>query len=206
LPIRLLEIGASAGLNLLVDRYCYVVDGRELGDPSSPLRFIEPWTPGPPIDVDATAAALRITERAGCDLAPLDPSLPEHRLRLLAYIWPDELPRFERARVALEIAAPDPVAVVARPASSWLSQMLSQDPAGQLTVVWHSVVRQYLAAEEWDAIETALRRAPAPIVELSMEPSVDKIGRFELSYRLNFDEQPERLAWCGDHGPPMSWQ
>ena len=73
-PIRLLEVGASAGLNLLVDRYSYAVDGRELGDPDSPLRFVDPWMPPPPIDLQATASALRIVARAGCDLSPLDPT------------------------------------------------------------------------------------------------------------------------------------
>ena len=47
LPIRLLEIGASAGLNLNVDRFRYVVGGAPLGDPASPLEFVEPWH-GPP--------------------------------------------------------------------------------------------------------------------------------------------------------------
>ena len=43
LPIRLLEIGASAGLNLNADRFAYVVGGVTLGDAASPLTFTEPW-------------------------------------------------------------------------------------------------------------------------------------------------------------------
>ena len=64
-PIRLLEIGASAGLNLLVDRYAYVVGGRELGDPASALRFEEPWASPPPFDLGAAAARLDIVARGG---------------------------------------------------------------------------------------------------------------------------------------------
>ena len=97
-PIRLLEVGASAGLNLLADRYSYVVDGHELGDPASPLRFIDPWVPPPPIDLAAAAAKLRIVARAGCDLAPLDPTRPDDQLTLLSYIWADELDRVSRCQ------------------------------------------------------------------------------------------------------------
>ena len=72
LPIRLLEIGASAGLNLNVDRFRYVVGGAPLGDPASPLEFAEPWNGLPVADPVAAAARLQIAERAGCDRAPID--------------------------------------------------------------------------------------------------------------------------------------
>lgn len=113
-PIRLLEVGASAGLNLLADRYAYVVGDLELGDPASPLRFVDPWLPPPTADLAAVGAQLRIVARAGCDVAPLDPRLPDDQLTLLSYIWPDELHRIERMRAALSVAARDPVPVVAR--------------------------------------------------------------------------------------------
>jgi hypothetical protein len=206
MPIRLLEIGASAGLNLLFDRYCYVVDGVELGDVLSPLRFVEPWTPGPAIDVVAAARSLRVPARGGCDLAPLDPSRPEHRLRLLSYIWPDELQRIERARTALDVAAESPIPVQERAASAWLAEQLAGPADGQLTAVWHSVVRQYVPTAEWDSVQSAIAEAAGPTVELAMEPSADKPGLFELSFRDDPDEEYQRLAWCGDHGPPVLWR
>ena len=45
--VYLLEIGASAGLNLLADRFAYVVGGELLGEPASPVRFEEPWRGAP---------------------------------------------------------------------------------------------------------------------------------------------------------------
>jgi hypothetical protein len=207
LPIRLLEIGASAGLNLLVDRYCYVVDGLELGDPSSALRFVEPWTPGPDVDVGAAAGRLRIVERAGCDLAPLDASRSEDRLRLLSYIWPDELERIERARAALGVAASaGSPPVVRAEASGWLRERLWDGSGDVLTVVWHSVVRQYVAPEQWEAVEAAFARSRGPAVWLGMEPSTSQAGRFELCARLTAGSEAVRLAWCGDHGPPVLWE
>ena len=116
--------------------------------------------PPPPIDLEATASALRIVARAGCDLSPLDPTRAEDQLTLLSYIWPDELHRIDRMRAALSVAERNPVPVAARRASEWLPEVLADGRDGELTVVWHSVMRQYVEPDEWAAIERALERAP----------------------------------------------
>lgn len=210
LPIRLLEIGASAGLNLLVDRYCYAVNGREHGDPSSPVRFPEPWQPGPPIDAAATSERLQITSRAGCDRQPLDPCDTEDRITILSYIWPDELHRFERISAALEIASADPPPVSAEAASDWLARALSEGRATELTVVWQSVFRQYVKPDEWEEIQTVIEEAIADdrgtrTVWLAMEPGEDHLSHMSLSLRARSDEPEQLLARCGDHGPPVVW-
>ncbi len=204
-PIRLFEVGASAGLNLIADRYSYAVDGRELGDPDSPLRFVEPWMPAPPIDLAGAAARLEIVARAGCDVAPLDPRLPDDQLTLLSYIWPDELHRIERLRAALALAALDPVPVVARPGSEWLPEVLPGGGDGELVVVWHSVMRQYVEAEEWAAIERALGEHPGA-VRLSMEPTFDRQLRMQLTVHDPAGAPEFRLATCDDHGLPIRWE
>jgi len=203
-PIRLLEVGASAGLNLLADRYAYVVGDLELGDPSSPLRFVDPWDPPPTADLAAAAASLRIAARAGCDIAPLDPRLPDDQLTLLSYIWPDELHRIERMRAALSVAARDPVPVVARPGSEWLREALAAVQDGELAVVWHSVMRQYVEPGEWAAIEGVLRDR-ADTVRLSMEPALDRSARMELTVHDPAGAAAHRLAVCDDHGLPIRW-
>jgi hypothetical protein len=205
-PIRLLEVGASAGLNLLADRYCYRVGDRELGDPSSPLRFVDPWAPPPPVDLAATAAALRIVARAGCDPSPLDPRRPDDRLTLLSYIWPDELHRIERMRTALSVASRDPAPVAPAVGSAWLPAMLGAGGDGELTVVWHSVMRQYVAPEEWAAIEGALDGRP-DVARLSMEPALDQ-GHMGMELTLHDPAAAPgvRLAVCDDHGLPMRWE
>jgi hypothetical protein len=204
-PIRLLEVGASAGLNLLADRYAYVVGGRELGDPASPLRFEEPWAPTPPIDLDAADAGLRITARAGCDLSPLDPARPDDQITLLSYIWPDELHRIERMRAALSVAARDPVPVTSRPGSEWLPEALAAAEDGELIVVWHSVMRQYVEPAEWQAIERSLDGRPG-VVRLSMEPAFDKRLRMELTVHDPAGAAARLLAVCDDHGLPIRWE
>ena len=211
LPIRLLEIGASAGLNLLVDRYCYVVGGDTLGDPLSEVRFDEPWSPPPPIAVGDAARRLRIVSRAGCDRAPLDPRDPEHRLRLESYIWPDELERLRRLRAALDQAAGDPPPVTAAAAVDWLAAALARRRAGELTVVWHSLVRQYVQPEEWALLEDAVTAARAsdrgaPIVWAAMEPGLGASPRIAVTLGERSGESPRRVASTGDHGHPMIWE
>jgi len=204
-PIRLLEVGASAGLNLVADRYAYVVGGRELGDPASPLRFEDPWMPPPPIDLEAAASRLRIVARAGCDLTPLDPTRPQDQIVLLSYIWPDELHRIDRMRAALSVAARNPIPVAARRGSEWLPDALAAAGDGELTVVWHSVMRQYVEPEEWEAIERALHGRP-DVVRLSMEPSFDQHDRMQLTVHDPAGAAERRLAACDDHGLPMRWE
>jgi hypothetical protein len=210
-PIRLLEIGASAGLNLLFDRYGYVVGEDQLGDSGSPLRFVDPWSPPPPIDLAGAAAGLRMAGRAGCDLAPLDPTDPEDQITLLSYIWPDELHRIERLRAAFEVAGDGGrVPVATQAASAWLPPAIGQTGEGELTVVWHSLFRQYLDRAEWEALQqafraTALGTGAGSTVWMSMEPSFDHLGRVELTLRLDPDEPPALLAVCDDHGMPIHW-
>jgi hypothetical protein len=203
-PIRLLEVGASAGLNLIADRYSYAVGGLELGDPASPLRFVDPWAPPPPVDLAAAAAGLRIAARAGCDLSPLDPRRPEDQLALLSYIWPDELHRIDRMRAALSVAARESLPVAKRRGSEWLPEALDAASDGELVVVWHSVMRQYVEPGEWSAIEGALTGRPR-VVRLSMEPALDPTARMQLTVHDPADSPALMLAVCDDHGLPIRW-
>ena len=205
-PIRLLEVGASAGLNLLADRYGYAVGARVLGDPASPLRFEEPWAPAPPINLDSAAAGLRITARAGCDPAPLDPAQPDDRLTLLSYIWPDELHRIDRMRAALSVASHSPVPVAPARGSQWLPGALAARRDGELTVVWHSVMRQYVEPEEWAAIERAIGEYPG-VVRLGMEPAHDgERAHMQLTVEDPVGATETTLAVCDDHGLPIRWE
>lgn len=211
-PVRLLEVGASAGLNLLLDHYCYVIDGESLGDPSSPVRFEEPWQPRPALDIRQAAAQLRISARAGCDRAPLDPGDPEDRLRLISYIWPDEPERIDRIQSALDLAATrEPVPIATSDASDWLPQALAERRADELTVVWHSLFRQYVTPGEWAEIEQTIISAqlddPArPVAWVGMEPGFDHTAGIVVTLREHPSQAPETLARANDHGPIVVWR
>lgn len=212
--VRLFELGASAGLNLLVDRFYIAGDGWSSGPESSPLRLTEAVV-GP-----VTPAPFTVVERRGCDLAPVDASTVEGRLRLTSFVWPHDLHRHERLRAALAVAAAHPVTVDPAPASSWLASMLeSAPPAGVLTVVWHSITRQYWppaeVAETSRVLDAARHRMP--IAHIAMESPVLRDDRSEgereyrpaeLTVQLSapggpVDPAPVLLGTVADHGVPM---
>lgn len=209
LPVRLLEIGASGGLNLLVDRYAHEVgEGVVLGDAASPVRLHRPWLgPPPPL------GPLEVVERRGCDPAPLDPRSTEDRLTLTSYVWGDHLARFERLRAALQVAAQDAVPVERLPASEFLARELAEPRPGVVTVVWQSVVRQYLAPPERRAVGAVLAEAGArasrgaPLAHLTMEPERFTTGefRFPLLLRTWPAGRTRVLGEAQGHGPPVVW-
>ena len=213
LALRLLEIGASAGLNLNADRFRYVVGGEPLGDPSSTLELHEPWHGVPVAEPVAAAARLEVAERGGCDRAPIDPTSQEGRLALRSYIWPDEPERLDRVMRAASIAAQHPVAIDRRSAAAWLAVRLADARPDMLTVVWQSVVNQYLDDGERAAIHSAFASAAAsPLAWLTLEPPA--AGSEADSFELRCRERPEGdgsgearlLAHSGYHGPPVIWQ
>jgi len=214
LPLRLLEIGASAGLNLNVERFRYVVGGAVLGDAGSPLEFVEPWQGLPVADPGAVAARLQIAERAGCDRAPIDATTHEGRLELQSYVWPDEPERIARVGRAAGVAVRHPVSVARRSAAAWLLERLGDPRPAMLTVVWQSVVNQYLDEGERDAIRSAFASAGGgPLAWLTLEPPAAGEAA-DSGFELRCRERPEDngsgvarlLAHAGYHGPPVRWQ
>jgi hypothetical protein len=214
LPVRLLEIGASAGLNLRVDAFRYeLADGLVLGDPDSPVVLRRPWTPGtrwPPTDV-----ALRIVERIGCDPDPADPLTDEGRLRLTSYVWPDQLERLARLRGAFDVAARVPAVVERAGAAEFLARHLAEPLPGVLTVVWHSVVWQYLDASERTMVEDVLRATAArasedaPLAHVAFEPQLatpDRRFAFLCTATVWPGGQARVVAEGQGHGPPVDWR
>lgn len=205
-PIRLLEIGASGGLNLVCDRYAYVVGGVAFGGGESAVVFDEPWHPGPPVDLSAAAGSLAIDSRRGCDPSPIDIADGIAQRRLEAYVWPDQPDRLARLRAAVEIARTDPPLVDAASAAVWLPERLAEGSRAVLTVVWQSVVRQYVPDHEWAHVERAYEAALTDGVDavwLQMEPASAPDGGFGLAYRRG--EKQHLLAITGHHGPPLQW-
>jgi len=170
LPLVLSEVGASAGLNLLWDRFALVAGGRRFGPADAVLTLSPDWSgPLPPV------AAPVIGAREGVDIAPLDPV--RDALRLEAYVWADQMARLARVRAALALAAKSPPPVVAADAVAWLAQRLGPGavPAGHVHLVCHTIAWQYLPADA-QAHGAALiaeagqrARADAPLAWFGME-------------------------------------
>jgi hypothetical protein len=137
LPVALFELGSSAGLNLVLDRYSYDLGGVAAGQPRAALHLAPEWRGVPPVFAPVTVA-----RRRGVDLNPLDVTNPADQERLLAYIWPDQAARLARITAAIAIATGNAPKVDRADAASWVERQVRPTP-GVLTVVMHSIAFQY---------------------------------------------------------------
>jgi hypothetical protein len=204
MPLRLLEPGASAGLNLLFDFYRY----EELwGDPSSPVRLVDRYVGAPP---PFEPAGVEVVERRGCDRNPVDAASDDGRLTLLSYVWPDQVERVDLLRGALEVAGRVPPVTLDRaPAADWTEVALSAPaPPGVATVLFHSIMWQYLSEDEraqvTASVELAGARATrdAPLAWLRMEPD-GQATRLDATVWPGGEHR--LIARAGYHGRPVRW-
>ena len=199
LPLRLLECGASAGLNLRWDHFLYEARGAKWGPEDSPVRLCDYNSDEPlPFDVGAT-----VVERSGCDINPLDVTTEEGRTTLLSYVWPDQIQRIRLLKGAMEIATRVPAQLEERDAPSWVADRLADFPSEVATVVYHSIFFQYMSqhdrTEFVNAIEEAGTRAsePAPLAWLRFEPGGDQA---ETRLKLWPGGEDRLIATSGFHG------
>jgi hypothetical protein len=183
-PLGLLDLGTSAGLNLLFDHYAYTYrqqsDGATTtaGDPSSPVQ-LECRVRG---DLSGLPALDRpdLAGRAGLDRAPIDPHDEAGARWLLACLWPDHLPRFARLRAALEIARaePDPPVLHTGDMIDRLGQVAGTVAPGRPLVVFHSWVAAYLSqARQRELVEAVAALATTrPVHHLYAESPFDTPG------------------------------
>jgi hypothetical protein len=205
LPLRTLEIGASAGLNLIWDQYRYTIGPGQWGDPASPVHLEPEWTgPLPPL-----SQAPIVTQRAACDIAPIDISDAGQRLRLQAYVWPDQLDRLARLVAAISLARKAGHWVAKADAATWLQDQLASPKPGQITVLYHSIMWQYMPEATQSAI-TALMQAAggratreAPLAWLRFEPPSGG-GKPELRLMM-WPGGEQRLAVAHPHGRTVTW-
>jgi hypothetical protein len=181
LPLRLLEAGAAAGLNLLWDRYFYEASNQAWGDPESPVLIRGSYRHNHP-SLRGTAV---VVERAGCDEKPLHAESGADRLTLLSFVWPDRQDRVRQMRAALDLAQQVPVTIDADRAEVWIEKQLKRRDSRCATVVFHSLFWDSLApqaaARFQFVMEEAGKRATsdAPLAWLRMEP-----GGVEAEVRL----------------------
>ncbi|MCU0273002.1 MAG: DUF2332 domain-containing protein [Acidimicrobiales bacterium] len=186
-PVRLFELGASAGLNLRADRLPF--------DPADE-------EPGPLPEV---------VERRGCDLSPIDPTTPEGRTRLSSYVWVDHTDRFETLRRALDVARTVPATVEAADAADFAAGLAAVP--GTTTVVWHSAVWWYLPEATRAGVLAAVEALGAqagpdrPVWHVAWEQP-EGSGDFALTVRVwdGTDAAPAQriLATGSPHGRELT--
>ena len=178
------ELGASAGVNTMMDRFAFDLGGVVSGVADSPLRVAPEWRGPPPPGDPVTIEAIR-----GCDRAPLDLTDPAQALRLKAFIWPDTPVRMARLDAAIALARVRPPRLDRCDAGDWVAARLAAPQAiGTTRVVFHSIVWQYLPEATRDAITAdieaagALATAARPLAWVRLETNRTTF-RHELSVR-----------------------
>jgi len=203
LPVRLVEVGASAGLNLRADRFRITGPGAAFGDPASPVTIAGGWQGSPP-----PAGPVDVIARTGGDVAPVDPLSDDGRLRLAAYVWPDQVARLARLRGALVLASQVHADLRAEPASVTLARTALEP--GTWTVLWHSVMRHYLDPAEASALDAgvaALAGAATPAsrfahVSLELAPGTPDAPVELVTWPGG---RRRRLGTAPPHGIPVTW-
>ncbi|WP_309141067.1 DUF2332 family protein [Novosphingobium sp. G106] len=212
MPFELLEFGASAGLNLMLDRYAHDLGGVGAGTPDSPVRVSPEWR-----GAAVVKAPVQIHSVRGVDLRPLRLEDPFTRERLLSYIWADHPARAERLCHAIALNLARPPQIERASAAPWLAHQLTQPQReGVCRVVMHSMVLQYLPEAERRAALTSIMAAGAratpdrPFAWIGLEWNSD---RTEVQLRLTRwpGEGGETgtsrvLALCHAYGSWIDWR
>ncbi|MFY0618738.1 DUF2332 domain-containing protein [Shimia sp.] len=200
LPFSVSEMGASGGLNLMFDRFHLAV-GSGYG-PQSDVVLQPDWRGPLPVQ-----APLTIAERRGVDLHPLDSKSPEHALRLLAYLWPDQTERMIRTRAAIALQdAP----VDSGDAINWLQHRLPAHKAGQIHFIYTTVAWQYFPVDSQTKGTALIADAgakatnDAPLAWLSYETDGKKNGA-ALTLRLWPGNHTIELGRADFHGRWINW-
>ena len=188
-PLRILEIGASAGLNLRWDRYYYRSADGAWGHDSSPVQFAHSFDVAPPFHRTAD-----VVERVGCDLNPIDPTSDDGALMLRSFVWADQLARLSQLDGAIEVARVMPLEVERIGAADFLERELAKPRDDVATVVYHSVVMQYVDEAERTRIGRLINAAR--VFHLEMEP-----GNRTFEIRLD----GEVLGTTHAHGTGVRW-
>ena len=202
-----LEIGSSAGINLMLARYHYDLAGVQVGPEPGAMRFQPEWKGNAPPDHQIEIASTR-----GCDVAPVDLTDPAQALRLKAYIWPEHTVRFERMAAAVAEAAKAAPDLVRMNAADFIEAELARpQEAGTTRVLMHSIVWQYVPEDQQIRVTAAMEAAGAratperPLAWIALEAN-RVLHVHEMTVRhWPGDAEPHLLARAHPHGASIEW-
>lgn len=215
-PLALVEVGASAGLCLLLDRFHYAFGATAIGDASSPVHL--QCTVAGPVPLPPTVP--QIVWRRGLDTNPVDVRDDDAIRWLLACVWPDHPERRRRLERALDLARAQPPVVSAGDLVDDLPALLAEVPDDAQLVIFHSAVLHYVSPERRQAFagalaDTSKRRdivwlsnePPGVIPELAALAPTQNNLRFLLGRTqfTNGRRRDELLALAHPHGAELTW-
>src|SRR5215211_217027 len=196
-PLALLEVGASAGLCLLPDRYAYDYAGHRVGD----AAVVFPCRPEGAVPLPSQLP--RVAWRAGIDLAPVDIADPDAVAWLEALVWPEETDRLERLRAAIAIARRDPPRIVTGDLVELLPELAAEAPRDATLVVFHTAVLAYLALERREELGRRAAAAGATWIACEAPGVLPALGDSAPGFAIGVDGR--RVATCDSHGRWLRW-
>jgi hypothetical protein len=213
-PIALLEVGASGGLCLFPDRYSYDWESEtgehsrlDPADGQSPLLLECLTTGNPPLPTTMP----EIVWRAGLDLNPIDLSDPDAADWLETLVWPEQVDRLARIRLAMDIVRAERPRIVRGDATAGLAALAAEAPKDATLVIQNSAAIVYLTPENRaDFIELVTGMDArwvsneGPVIVPSALAGVGKrVPPEKDEFLLALDGHP--LAWVGPHGQRLDW-
>ncbi|MDQ1655971.1 MAG: hypothetical protein QOD41_1054 [Cryptosporangiaceae bacterium] len=169
-PVHLVEVGASAGFHLHVDRYGYRLGGRVFGPPDARLTIESEWRGDSPPDLSSLPG---IASRTGVDLNPIDVLDRDQRRWLRALVWPEDRVAAGLLDAALEQAAAEPVRIIRGDAIDVCPELGRQLPQDEARLVFHAATRMHVPAERRAAFDRAIDAMgdTGPLYHVWLEPA-----------------------------------
>jgi hypothetical protein len=201
-PLDLLELGPSAGLNLMWDRYAYRYSTGTWG--SGPLELTGEDRVPPPAEL--LARHVTVSRRRGVDLNPVDVTTPHGARLLQAFVWADQTQRLERLRRAIEVAREDPPELMRGDYVELLPALLRDRREETQLVVFQTASTMYLDRGAPARMRAALHEAAraGPLVYLTTGGAPDEDG-FALELERYPDGRRSRLGVFDFHGEWLDW-
>jgi hypothetical protein len=202
----LIEIGSSAGFNLVWDRYRYRYEQGTWGSDHAVLELT--GEERRPVPAELLERRPLVRHRRGIDLSPRDVTRPEEMLLLKSFVWADQHDRLERFDRAVETLRADPPELEQGDVVELLPALLADRQLGALTVVFQTAVRGYIGPDGWKRLVVALDEAgqqfPLAFISVS-QPAVDEHRYWGVWLRVWPGGEKRLLAHAGFHGQWLEW-
>jgi hypothetical protein len=202
----MVELGPSAGLNLVWDRYRYEYANGAWGDPSSPLTLR--GEERMPVPLELLALSPRVASRVGVDAEPIDVTTDEGARLLKSFVWADQTWRLELLDQAIAALRADPPELVRGDLLDELPRLLERRRAGSLSVVYATAVLGYLSDEDRARFRELMRGAGAvgPLAFVSTGQSAhDEHTRWAMKVTIWPGGDRESIALADFHGAWLDW-
>jgi hypothetical protein len=202
--IALIEIGPSAGLNLLLERYGYDYgEGLSTGLDDADLVLRTSRKHGhPPLELPP------IVWRCGIDLQPLDVTDDDDMRWARALLWPEQTDRRQRFDAAVSIARADPPTLVAGDASETIGALLERAPGDARLVVFHSFALNQFTDAQRGRLHDGLASSSRIVDRIGVEMLSRGADAPEILHtRYEAGARPGRtLGTAHHHGEWISWR